>query len=346
MSDAMTDELLDKATGCLLGGACGDALGAPVEFHSAREIEAEYGPSGIADFAPAYGRVGAITDDTQMTLFTAEGLTGAFREHGAPDAGQITEAVHAALLRWLMTQTGRPGNAAADGLLAVPGLWAQRAPGNTCLSALAAARVGRPAINDSKGCGAVMRMAPVGFLVVAGWNIESVFELGRRLGHLTHAHPSGYLSSGGIAAIIGLVLEGASLPDAVERTLAILEDYPDHEETSAILRRTLRFGSEGDGNIAAVGPGGGWVGEEALAIAVCACLRYPAADSAIVAAVNHDGDSDSTGAIAGNIAGALHGTAALPERWLDVLELRPLVESVAADLLKALRQQDPEARAM
>jgi ADP-ribosylglycohydrolase len=65
---------LARIRGCLLGGAVGDALGAPVEFLSLQEIRDKFGPAGIHDYARAYGRRGAIADDTQMTLFTAEGL--------------------------------------------------------------------------------------------------------------------------------------------------------------------------------------------------------------------------------------------------------------------------------
>ena len=64
----------DRVRGCLLGGAVGDALGAPVEFMERSEIVARFGEQGIRDYAPAYGRLGAITDDTQMSLFTAEGM--------------------------------------------------------------------------------------------------------------------------------------------------------------------------------------------------------------------------------------------------------------------------------
>jgi ADP-ribosylglycohydrolase len=70
--------VIRRALGCILGGAAGDALGAPVEFMKRSEILARFGPQGIRDFAPAYGRIGAITDDTQMTLFTAEGLIRAW----------------------------------------------------------------------------------------------------------------------------------------------------------------------------------------------------------------------------------------------------------------------------
>jgi ADP-ribosylglycohydrolase len=69
---------LERIKGCLLGGAVGDALGAPVEFLEWSVIEARFGPQGIIDFVPAYGITGAITDDTQMMLFTAEGLIRAY----------------------------------------------------------------------------------------------------------------------------------------------------------------------------------------------------------------------------------------------------------------------------
>ena len=71
----------DRYRGCLLGGAVGDALGAGVEFMSLDEIRGRYGPAGVTGYVPCYGRSGAITDDTQMTLFTAEGLLRA-RQHG------------------------------------------------------------------------------------------------------------------------------------------------------------------------------------------------------------------------------------------------------------------------
>ena len=75
--------LKERVEGCLLAGACGDALGAPVEFMRLPEIQHTYGRRRIQDFEPVYGRTGAITDDTQMTLFTLEGL---LRAHVARQA--------------------------------------------------------------------------------------------------------------------------------------------------------------------------------------------------------------------------------------------------------------------
>lgn len=96
--------LRERFVGCLLGGAIGDALGAPVEFLSWREIERGFGPNGIRTFASAYGGTGRITDDTQMTLFTAEGLIRA--EHHVADRGLVSvdAVLHRAYLRWLYTQ--------------------------------------------------------------------------------------------------------------------------------------------------------------------------------------------------------------------------------------------------
>src|SRR5579883_1882250 len=137
----------DRFLGCLLGGAVGDALGAPVEFWSLAEIRGRLGPAGVTEYLPAYGRRGAITDDTQMTLFTAEGLLRADnrgREKGIADPLAV---VHRAYLRWLRTQDERPPARPdpEDGwLLALPELHSRRAPGNTCLSALRSGRVGTP----------------------------------------------------------------------------------------------------------------------------------------------------------------------------------------------------------
>ena len=77
----------------------------------------------------------------------------------------------------------------------------------------------------------------------------------------------------------------------------------------------------------------GWVGDEALAIAVYCVLKYSGdIDNALIAAVNHNGDSDSTGAITGNIIGAQGGFSGIPAKYTEKLELRDLIIEVADDL--------------
>jgi ADP-ribosylglycohydrolase len=156
--------------GCLLGGAVGDALGAAVEFDAIHVIRHKYGSEGIRDYDTAYGQRGAITDDTQMTLFTAEGLLRAIMRQRHKGICHPLSVIHHAYIRWLHTQGERSrsqfsqdkpeGMAREDGwLIGVKGLHSRRAPGNTCLSALRGEEMGemqRP-LNNSKGCGGVMR---------------------------------------------------------------------------------------------------------------------------------------------------------------------------------------------
>src|SRR5256885_6004739 len=95
--------------GCLLGGAVGDALGAPVEFMSLAEIRAQFGRGGITEYTTAFDRKGAITDDTQMTLFTAEGLLRAYVQNGGRDTRSVTAAGARANPRWVRSPGVPPG---------------------------------------------------------------------------------------------------------------------------------------------------------------------------------------------------------------------------------------------
>ena len=337
--------------GCLLGGGVGDALGAPVEFMSLAEIRQRLGPQGVTDFAEVYGRLGAITDDTQMTLFTAEGLLRGCSRWHTKGIASAAGMLHHAYLRWLKTQamtsrypafaevTGRESN---GWLLGVRALRARRAPGNTCLSALCSAEMGtiEQPLNDSKGCGGVMRVAPVGLFFDEP---TEALDIGCEAAAITHGHPSGYLSAGCLASITAGVIAGGPLEDATHEAIRILKGKPKHEECLAALEAAVDLASSRVPSPEAVESlGGGWVGEEALAISVCCalCSRDDYAQGVLLA-VNHSGDSDSTGAITGNILGALLGKSSIPARWLERLELREEIETLAADLL--VRYEDGDA---
>jgi len=92
--------------GCLLGGAVGDALGAPVEFLTLADIRREFGPDGIQDYASRFDRKGAFTDDTEMTLWTAEGLIRADNRGREKGIGDPPGVIWWGLQRWLWTQDG------------------------------------------------------------------------------------------------------------------------------------------------------------------------------------------------------------------------------------------------
>ena len=337
-------------TGCLLGGAVGDALGAPVEFHSIHAIRSEYGLAGIVDYDAAYGRRGAITDDTQMTLFAAEGVLRAIAERRHKGISHPASVIHRAYIRWLRTQGERSratfSQDEMDGwLIGVKGLHSRRAPGDTCLSALRCEEMGelqRP-LNNSKGCGGVMRVAPVGLVAE---DEEQAFSLGCEAAAITHGHPSGYYSAGCFAAIIYHLASGRSLLEAIELALRILErpENDEHEECAEAIHRTvalLRDGSMAPSPEAIERLGGGWVGEEALAISLyCALSSQGDFARGVLLAVNHSGDSDSAGAITGNLLGLMLGVEAIPQKWLAELELRAEIEAVAGDLFKQFEDTD------
>lgn len=323
--------------GCLLGGAIGDALGWPVEFKWHNEIVSKYGQDGITDLECSKLGKAEITDDTQMTLFTAEGILRAEtrgREKGICDPASV---VYHAYQRWLITQ-GYPRIEAMewvyDGwLLQVKELHASRAPGNSCISALTSGDMGTiyESVNNSKGCGGVMRVAPAGLF----YTKEDAFRRGVEFAAITHGHPSGYLSAGALAYIISSIINGEEIEAAVEGSLRELSKHRCHEECSEVLQKALdlsRSSTEPMDAIAALGEG--WVGEEALAISVYCALKYKGDfKKALITAVNHNGDSDSTGAITGNILGAYLGTDGIPKEWMEKIELRDEITQIADDLL-------------
>ena len=329
--------------GCILGGAIGDALGAPIEFMSIDQIRSEFGEMGLTDYSEAYGRNGAITDDTQMTLFTAEGLIlSKVRQEYERDKGVISAGYHA-LLRWLYTQEinlqdnlirNHGTCSIVDGVLTGhKELFSSRAPGNSCLSPLKSGKIGTigDPINNSKGCGGVMRMAPVG---LAYDDPDKAFHFGCKLAALTHGHPTGYLAAGTFAALTSLIISGNSLTEAIEDSTLILKADKNHEETLRAIGDAVDIvGKEIPETEVIEKIGAGWIAEEALAISFyCSLVADDDFKKGVLLSVNHSGDSDSTGSITGNILGALYGIDIFPENWLSELELKELIEEVADDL--------------
>jgi ADP-ribosylglycohydrolase len=337
-----TPSPLSRFRGCLLAGAVGDALGAPVEFTPLDEIIGEFGPEGPAELEDGAYPAGSFTDDTQMTLFVTEGLIRSLNRRRKKGAAPGIRVMLHAHWRWLRTQglwpTGDIDPALLQSWLSdVPGLNEGRAPGNTCLGSMQSGELGSldNPLNDSKGCGGVMRVAPVGL----AWP-DDPFRFGCEVAALTHGHPTGYLAAGCLARIIHELVAGADLDTAVERAMSELARYPDHEETLHALERAEAFAAMGEGTPDEVEAlGAGWVAEEALAISVFCAEVAPDLESALRLAVTHSGDSDSTGCITGHILGTLHGVEAIPERWLARLELRDLVDAVATDLYRAAREE-------
>jgi ADP-ribosylglycohydrolase len=352
--DEATMAMRSRIRGCLLGGALGDALGGPVEFMTRAEILRAFGRSGITDLAEASGRPAAVTDDTQMTLFTAEGLLRAFVRDSVKGICDVPSVVSHAYLRWLLTQDLEAPRVQAVGkdgwLWSVPELHARRAPGNTCVSALAGLTrfTNERARNNSKGAGAIMRVAPVGLVVGRGTADRSdhVFELAQRISWITHGHPSGYLASAAFAVIIHALVHGRSLNEGIARAKALVAPADGSGETLAAIDRALSLAARAippEGALAALGEG--WVAEEALGMAIYCAIVAPDFVTGVRIAVNHDGDSDTTGSLVGQLLGVRDGEHALPGAWLRALELRDTIAAVADDLA-GFQEWDPEAEAI
>ncbi len=320
-------EISSRRLGSLLGGAAGDAFGYVVEFDSLTDIRKRYGKAGLTRIVLTRGQF-VVSDDTQMTLFTAEGLLRGSGANLDLDSAAMTEEIRRSYLDWLVTQGEECSNWEKAGHLCDrPRLRHRRAPGHACLSALKVGGHGTPAqpINESKGCGGVMRAAPYGW--VPGVTVESAYQGAKSAAALTHGHPDGYLSAGAMAAIIHELMSGVDLVSAARTALNLLKADSDAGKGSLTGDKiTTALALAGAGlppgeAIATLGEG--WVGEEAIAIGLYAALVGKSFEDVLALAANHDGDSDSTASIGGQIWGAWKGIHQIPNTYirdLDVLD--------------------------
>ena len=339
----------DAVRGSLIGGAAGDALGYTVEFVGEDYIFGTYGKQGITEYEwNARTNEAIISDDTQMTLFTAVGMLC------AKNIGESAACIEQSYFDWLATQyytyeEGKNLQVCNAWLRNIPALYSPRAPGNTCLAALKYRLTNgkkvqsyiADVINNSKGCGGVMRVAPIG-LYYHDASCEEVAVLAAEAAAITHNHPLGYLPAAALAHIIHQILyrPSASLKEMTQKAMEALPvcfpQEPCVEVMNALMQKAIVLAENSDTDLNNIHQlGQGWVGEEALAIALYACLRYEHDFSkALIVSVNHKGDSDSTGAIAGNIIGALVGYEAIEEKWKQHLELKDVILEIADDIVR------------
>lgn len=368
----------DRIRGSLMAGAAGDALGFTVEFLSRNGILGKYGSGGITKFDLSAEGKALASDDTQMTLFTANGLLmGITRGYMRGIGCQPEKYVDGAYLDWYYTQTGKKKVHVDDfhytWLRDLPELAHRRAPGHTCMSACESLYRGEEVRNNSKGCGGIMRVAPVALLMAGYWarggsfySVPQMDEAGAEVAAVTHKHPLGFLPAAMLTHFIYSVIRmdraevKANISDLALETIAALDNIykGEYEEEKRILADLTRMAvglAANDGsdavNIRRLGEG--WTGEEAWAIALyCAVRHVDSIADAIAAAVNHDGDSDSTGAVCGNIMGAIYGYEAIKRMRLfcppgkefeQTLELSNIMLALADDLYTSciISEYDP-----
>jgi len=339
-----SDAILDKARGCLIGGAAGDALGYPVEFIKYDQIQEQFGVNGINAYVLDKTTGNAlITDDTQMTLFTASGILYWKKRIAVNNgAGAVETYIHRAYRDWYRTQTNEKSDKNISWLTDIKELRVKRAPGSTCMQALRRSdkgRLDRP-INDSKGCGGVMRVAPI---ALYSRYFESAALVGAKAAAITHGHPLGYMSAAAFVYILEKIMSVESgycnplyiiVSDCINEMKELFHHESHLSELIDIITLAVDLSENDDPDIINIEKiGEGWVAEEALAIALyCSLKYYNDFSSAIIAAVNHSGDSDSTGSITGNIVGAFVGYDNISQKWTDDLELKDVVIKVADSL--------------
>ncbi|MFE9189062.1 ADP-ribosylglycohydrolase family protein [Micromonospora sp. NPDC007208] len=323
-----------RASGSLFGLAYGDALGKPTEFLTVAEIEHRYGPTGPRDLS---GEPALVTDDTQMAL----AVGWALRE--APSF--TPEAVEPLLRRRFLAWAVSPDN--------------NRAPGMTCLRACAELSRGvrwqEATVVGSKGCGANMRVTPVGLLDT---DLDTLAGLAQLQAGLTHGHPTGLAASELTAYAVSALCAGVPLPELpavlTERALSQRLVYRERwlgdlwqrarsgspeefiaqgwDECLTVLGRlTTTLAQPDDGGDPCQATGEGWVAEEALATAVLCAVRH--ADDPVAAlarGATTAGDSDSIAALAGAFVGAAVGMTAWPREWANRIEYADQLATLGA----------------
>ena len=311
---------IDQLAGCLLGGALGDALGYPVEFEKVSQMSQDHDFDKIVDKL-------IVSDDTQMTLFTANALLL---------DGNLRINTWNCYQDWLETQfkqgKSELSHRPISWLMEYPEMYASREPGRTCLMTLMRGIPGdlNEPINQSKGCGALMRVAPLAFI-----DREDLYLVAIENSALTHGHQMSHIASAALVSLLRYISEGETLCDSVslmrQDIKRIFMGSLEVKVFDDLLQQAI-FASEKDFDdmeiISRLGEG--WVAEETLAIALYCSLKYSNdLKKALRVAVLHDGDSDSTGSVTGQMLGTLLGAKKLPQEEIKRLALlEPLMKMI------------------
>ncbi|NWF96501.1 MAG: ADP-ribosylglycohydrolase family protein [Candidatus Thorarchaeota archaeon] len=303
----------DRYEGCLLGLAVGDALGGPTEFLSYEQIRIRWPPDGVTSFMSFRDLPpGSFTDDTEMSIAVARGLT---RSQDL-SSESILSSIAYEFVEW--AKKTRPA----------------RSPGLTCMQGVHQLATGvhwsQSGDNDSKGCGSAMRSAPIGLAYPHA--LDALRFYASKVSLMTHGSPVATAGSVATAYLVARSLDGIPvmnlLPDLVSFTMPISLEFAGHVQkvihltmTSSVRQAHRELGD-------------GWTAEEAVAGAAYANTLHPQSFRDIVLeAANSGGDCDSKACIAGAIAGARLGVQAIPAEWREEVEGRDDLIVLAGELL-------------
>ncbi len=336
----------DRISASFAGSALGDALGAETEFMTVEQILERWPPVGPTNIKEDHRQ---ITDDTQMAIAVARAILSL--PDGEPDLQVLSTALTTEFVSWLRS----PDN--------------DRAPGNTCISAVTALELGASWLDatvvGSKGCGANMRVHPVAYR----WWRKEDDRLRSRVSQfqasLTHGHPTALAASDATSLVTALLIRGVPAHEVLEAVLDYSKRPPAYDaawlgdlweragasspadfvdigwaETRESLERIMVALVEDDGfSDPCIPCGDGWIAEEALSTGLYCFLAHcwdqmGSRDALRRAAVTR-GDSDSIACLTGAFVGACDGTQAWPLRWLRHLEREPEIDVLSKKLAAA-----------
>lgn len=361
-TDGMATRVVDSIRGCMMAGAAADALGYVVEFMNRKAILSRFGENGITKFVLDGNGKAPISDDTQMALFSANGLLmGLTRVCMRGIGGSPEKYVDGAYLDWYYTQTGKKRELLIDDwhftwLRDLPEMAKFRDPESTCLNACENIFQQETVRNNSKGCGGITRVAPMALLYAGCENpIERLAEAGGEIAECTHKHPLGFLPASLLTVLLYKVVSMSAkqvqedIDRIVTEALNVLDViYKDKYTNSKrhlkkLIKKAMRLAHSNMPDADAIRKlGEGWFADETLAIALfCAVRHICSVEDAIIASVNHSGKSDSTGSVCGNIMGAIYGYEHIRNRNIFcpegkeleyTLELSEIILTIANDL--------------
>ena len=335
-------QLRQRYLGVLLGGAAGDALGAPLDGKTPEQARASvptdaHGVRALRHLLPVDGSLGGHTDVTQLVLFVAEGLIRSHHRHAVGQPSDATSMVYAAMLRWMSTQTQRSPPPRADGWLAsVPELYR---PASRDLGTLRALRSGlrgsleRP-INNWRDASVLPRVAAT---ALSSW---TPYQVASDIAALTHSHPEPCYAAGLYACILQKLLVGEPMADAVASGLSRLPDDDEAAELQAVVDHALDTADLGDptperaAEVLAFGGPDPSHARAVLGVSLYLVGCIERLDDAIGVAVLVGGPASRVGATVGQLCGAMRGPDELPAGLADALKLRKVVETVADDLYR------------
>ncbi|MFX1452612.1 MAG: ADP-ribosylglycohydrolase family protein [Promethearchaeota archaeon] len=246
------NDINDFIKGSMWGLALGDALGKPVEFKQLIQIKEFYGPNGITNLP----KNAIWTDDTEMTFAIARAL---IKTHNLT-VDEITTQIADEFIKWL----DNPGYA----------------PGNTCRMGVFKYKNDpnkkwwKSGVMNSKGCGSAMRVAPIGLYFS---DLEKLYKVAYNSSIITHAHPTAIAAAVGAAFLVRLAVNKIDINLWPIKVKEFVENIPEPGRTEFrnaidIAIKVLDIGNTEEA-IKKIGKG--WVGEEAVAIALYCCMKYP-----------------------------------------------------------------------